>query len=109
MPYSATVVDVEVDEEVVDVVDTSGVNATVVVGATVVVVVVVVVEVVVVGFGFGTLPSKLGRLSLYVTSSGSLTPFHTSTDSPSSTSDWKYSEICIGIRTQPCEAGSAGT
>ena len=107
MPYSATVVDVEVDEEVVDVVDTSGVNATVVVGATVAVV--VVVEVVVVGFGFGTLPSKLGRLSLYVTSSGSLTPFHTSTDSPSSTSDWKYSEICIGIRTQPCEAGSAGT
>ena len=107
MPYSASVVDVEVDEEVVDVVDTSGVNATVVVGATVVVV--VVVEVVVVGFGFGTLPSKLGRLSLYVTSSGSLTPFHTSTDSPSSTSDWKYSEICIGIRTQPCEAGSAGT
>ena len=62
-PYSATVVDVEVDEEVVDVVDTSGVDATVVVGATVVVVVVV-VDVVVVGFGFGTLPSKLGRLSL---------------------------------------------
>ena len=55
MPYSATEVVVEVSEVVVVVV---------VVGGTVVVVVVVVVEVVVVGFGLGTLPSKLGRLSL---------------------------------------------
>ena len=53
MLYSATEVVDEVSEVVV-----------VVVGGTVVVVVVVVVEVVVVGFGFGTLPSKLGRLSL---------------------------------------------
>ena len=50
MPYSATEVVDEVSEVVV------------VVGGTVVVV--VVVEVVVVGFGFGTLPSTLGRLSV---------------------------------------------
>ena len=53
MPYSATEVVDEVSEVVV-----------VVGGTVVVVVVVVVVEVVVVGFGFGTLPSKLGRLSV---------------------------------------------
>ena len=54
MPYSATEVVDEVSEVVLVVVG----------GTVVVVVVVVVVEVVVVGFGFGTLPSKLGRLSV---------------------------------------------
>ena len=37
--------------------------------------------------------------------SGSFTPSHTNTWSPFLTSDGKYSEMCIGMRTQPCDAG----
>ncbi|NCW49312.1 MAG: hypothetical protein EBV88_07555, partial [Actinobacteria bacterium] len=59
--------------------------------------------------GGATLPSKDGRLSRSETSSGSWSPFHTSTLSPRVMRPWKYSEMCIGIRTQPCEAGSRGT
>jgi hypothetical protein len=64
-----------------------------VVGATVVVVVV--------ADGSGT--SKGGGWRPYF--SGSFTPSHTKTWSPLRTRVGKYSEMCIGRRTHPCDAG----
>src|SRR5262249_8558793 len=36
-------------------------------------------------------------------------PPKTCTGSPRCTRSWKYSAMCIGMRTQPCDAGVVGT
>lgn len=120
VPGVATVVVVAgvvvvVDVVVVDVVVVAGDAVVVVVVAGVVtatgnvvdVVVVLVVEVVVVESGVKV--SNHGNASFSLTSSGSFSPFHTSTRSPLATNVWNVSDNVCEMRMQPCEAGSSGT